>query len=189
MPPFAVGDWSRWQWGSAFWPRLGRCKLRQTCAFAALAAVVAITLSTLCVRFGWRRELRNAAWTGIAGSVVFYAVVMQLVLPGFNALWLARRVAATLEDLGGPRPLLAVGYAEPSLAVLAGAPVQAADANTAAASLAVQTGWLALISNEEMPAFADAARQRGLNVGPQAVVEGLGYTHGRWLVLHLCAVR
>jgi 4-amino-4-deoxy-L-arabinose transferase-like glycosyltransferase len=152
--------------------------------YATGAAVVAIATAALCVRWGWRVELGRAALAGITGAGLFYALLLQATLPRLDGLWVARGVAAATSHLGA-RPLLAVGYAEPSLMVASAAPVHAADADSAAAQLAAHPDRLALVSGEQVAAFAAAAHAHGIALRHLATVEGVDYTHGHWVVLQL----
>jgi 4-amino-4-deoxy-L-arabinose transferase-like glycosyltransferase len=160
-------------------------------AGAVLAALVAAIAGWLVVRLCRRAQLVHAALGAIGAATVLYAVVLQLVLPGLDALWLSRATVSAIDRFGAGRPLVTVGYGEPSLAFLSSARVRHLPPEAAAAALAADTGSLAAVSREHAAAFARAATEHGLQLQHRAAVEGLDYTRGRWLELQIfeCADR
>jgi 4-amino-4-deoxy-L-arabinose transferase-like glycosyltransferase len=154
---------------------------------ATLAALAAAIAGWLVVRLCWRAQLARAALTAVAGATVFYALLLQLVLPRLDALWLSRTTVAAIASFGAARPLVTVGYGEPSLAFLSSARVRQLPAEEAAAALAADADSLAAVSREHAAAFVQTAARHGLRLQHRGAVEGLDYTRGRWVELQLFA--
>jgi 4-amino-4-deoxy-L-arabinose transferase-like glycosyltransferase len=132
---------------------------------------------------------------GSAAAVVCGAAIVAIptftaILPQLNALWLSRRAAALVVDGGhlSTRPIVAVGYAEPSLVFLLGTGTRLLPADAAADLLAQHGASLALISDREDEAFRSDLAARRLTPRTLGAVSGLDYSNGRWMTLTLYTV-
>lgn len=165
-------------------PRLGAPA--SVVGWAALASAVGLAVAWCCLRWVRRLDLARAAVAAVVAAMLFYAVLLQQVLPNLDALWMARQVGALMarHDAAG---LLVVGSVEASVRVLSGVQVRAVESDAAVARLATQPRDLALVSDDQLGTFVAAAQRRMVALRHVAAVEGLDYTHGRWLTLHVFA--
>jgi 4-amino-4-deoxy-L-arabinose transferase-like glycosyltransferase len=164
--------------------------------FGQGVAVAGVVAAFILLLFGFR--LARAAWShGGAGVVARVAILALLVFaPGFalvapslDRLWLSRGAAAMVARYGPPRdapvPVVAVGYAEPSLVFLLGTRTRFLPADPAAQYVTATRGAAALVSDHDDAAFRRALAARGWQPRRIDSVEGLDYSNGRHLVLTL----
>jgi 4-amino-4-deoxy-L-arabinose transferase-like glycosyltransferase len=154
-------------------------------AGAALAAAV---ISIVCVQLCWSGHLVRASWVAVVGSVALFAPLLQWVLPDLQALWLSPAAAAAMAQqtgVDGSRPLVAVGYYEPSLVFLAGASLALVEPQRAVTFLKERSSGLVLVSDDMQPAFAQAAGEMGVPVHEVWSVDGINYSKGQRMQLHL----
>jgi 4-amino-4-deoxy-L-arabinose transferase-like glycosyltransferase len=153
------------------------------------AAAVAAAIGGLCVWLYWRGRPARASWIAVGGSVVLFALALQWALPEMHALWLSRAVSIAVarqaHGYNGSRPLAATGYQEPSLVFLAGSDVAFVDPKGAAMFLKERRDGLALVSDDQRAAFAQAANEIGLQPRPVWSTDGVNYSKGRWVRLWL----
>ncbi|MGC2411947.1 MAG: glycosyl transferase [Stellaceae bacterium] len=144
-------------------------------------ALVALTGAVL-----WYRPGPCITTAAIAAlSLAFAMPAAQRVLPGLDRLWLSR-AASDLVARHPPAagaPIVAVGYAEPSLVFLLGTDLKLTTPGGAAEALA--GGGEALVSNREDGTFRRDLGARGLGVQPEGSVSGLDYSNGQRMVLTL----
>jgi hypothetical protein len=121
-------------------------------------------------------------------SLAFATPAGHTVLPQLDRLWLSRAAAdlVTRHPHAVGAPLVAVGYAEPSLVFLLGTKLRLAMPRDAAETLAA--GGDALVSSRVDAMFREAVGARGLLVQPIGSVAGLDYSNGRRMVLTLYQV-
>jgi hypothetical protein len=106
-------------------------------------------------------------------------------LPALDRIWLSRS-AASLVAAHAPapeRPLVAVGYTEPSLVFLLGTDLRL-ESPRGAAELLAQGGEV-LVNDRERPALQQALGARGLAARALGQVEGTDYSNGRQMVVTL----
>ena len=180
----------------------------------ALWAAVTIGLAALLVVLPWRYGGTEAA--GVIGAVLLLALgaaalhyrpdpsraaallaLLALafavpagasVLPGLDRLWLSRAVAELVAQHPPPedRPLVAVGYSEPSLVFLLGTRLRLAPVDSAADML--RNGGEALVGNRDDASFRRETRARSLAAQPVGSVSGIDYSNGQHMTLTLYAV-
>ena len=154
----------------------------------ASAALAAAVIGIVCVRLCWTAQLVRASWVAVVGSVALFAPLLQWVLPDLQALWLSPAAAAAMAQqtgVDGSRPLVAVGYYEPSLVFLAGANLALVEPQRAVAFLKERSGGLVLVSDDMQPAFTQAASEMGVRVREVWSVDGVNYSKGQRTQLHL----
>ncbi|HWK47575.1 MAG TPA: glycosyltransferase family 39 protein [Stellaceae bacterium] len=136
---------------------------------------------------GPRRHGPGSAVVVVCGALVVIMPIFAVVLPRLEPAWLSRRAAAAVADVGhlATRPVVSVGYAEPSLVFLLGTGTRLLTPPAAAAALAHHDATLALVADRENAAFR--ADLSALHLVPHAVsvVSGFDYSNGRWLTLTL----
>lgn len=112
--------------------------------------------------------------------IVFYVMLMLGVAPQLKLIWLSERTAALVSQRQGAlrQPIVAAGYAEPSLVFLLGDKVRFSTGRDAAA-IAATTGDLALIEDAERKGFLAGLAERGAVAAPLGEVSGFNYSKGR----------
>ena len=154
-------------------------------AGCALAAAVT---SFVCVQQCWTGNLVRASWIAVTGSVALFAPVLQWVLPDLHALWLSpAAVAAIAQTSGGAgtRPVVAVGYYEPSLIFLAGTNIALAEPTRAVNFLDERSNGLVLVSDDQQAEFMRAASDMRVQVREVWGGSGVNYSKGERTRLHL----
>ena len=149
-------------------------------------AVVLVALPALLLRC--RRNANDAGALMPALSLAFAIPAGLSVLPGLDRLWLSRAAADLVAHHPGAagRPLVAVGYGEPSLVFRLGTDTRRATADAAAAIL--RDGGEALVSSGDDRGFHRVLSTHGLAARPLGRVSGLDYSNGQNLMLTLYAV-
>jgi len=154
----------------------------------ASAALAAAVIGVFCVRLCWTAQLVRASWVAVVGSVALFAPLLQWVLPDLRALWLSPAAAAAMAQqagVDGSRPLVAVGYYEPSLVFLAGANLALVEPQRAVVFLKQSGGGLVLVSDDMQPAFTQAASEMGIRVREVWSADGFNYSKGQRTQLRL----
>ncbi|HEY5047288.1 MAG TPA: glycosyltransferase family 39 protein [Rhizomicrobium sp.] len=121
-----------------------------------------------------------AATAACACALIFYPVLVLGVAPRLKPLWISERVAALVARSARPRdpPVVAAGYAEPSLLFALGAATRFATGD-GAANIAVAQGGLALVEDGDRSAFlARLSQLKGLAM-PLDGISGFDYSRGR----------
>lgn len=145
--------------------------------WAAAAAAAGLAAAAGGAWALWRGAVDRAVWTGVAGTLVAHGLLLGLVAPNLNGLWVSRDAAAALRDAGldpndgvAKGPVAVVGYAEPSLIFRLGTDTELTDIAGAQGALA-----------QGRPAIVSQAFQSGLGsrARPVARVTGLNYTKNR----------
>jgi 4-amino-4-deoxy-L-arabinose transferase-like glycosyltransferase len=132
----------------------------------------------------WRRRPEAIA---AALSLAFVAPA-AMIAPRLDGLWLSRAAAALVarHERDPAKPVVVVGYSEPSLVFLLGTATRLLTAPAAAAALAA--GGTALVSGSERAAFRAALAAHGLAATAEGRVGGLDYSNGKRVDLTLYAV-
>jgi len=110
------------------------------------------------------------------------------VLPGLDRIWLSRSAAALVATQvpRAGRPLVAVGYNEPSLVFLLGTDLRLESAGGAADILA--HGGAVLVNDHDQAALRRALDAHGLTAKTLGEVEGIDYSNGRRMIVTLLDV-
>ena len=182
------------------WPR--RIGLAGLAASACILAVAGVALPPMLGSPWWLGGAAGVcaigvgalAWRGriawaAAACIALYAAILQIELPGIDALWIGPRAAAMLRQTWpGWNPMgdgLAVaGYAEPSLVLLTGTHTQLLpNGRSAALDMKAGRAATALVAGTEVAAFEAEAGQLGLAEHRLGAVMGFNYSRGRWVSL------
>ena len=157
--------------------------------FAAGAALAAAAIAIVCVRLAWTGQLVRASWAAVVGSVALYAPLLQRVIPELHPLWLSPAASAAIAQrtprASDARPVVAVGYEEPSLIFLTGADIALVEPTRAVTFLSEHSDGLALVSDDRQAAFMQAASEMGVRVRELWSVDGINYSKGHRTQLHL----
>ncbi len=145
---------------------------------ACIAAIVLGGAVVFAARARARGEPAHAAWCLVAGSLAVIPVVSGLLLPSLDEIWISRQAVFALAPTAPERPVLSVGYLEPSLVFLAERKILATDAENAARFLAAEPTALVLVAEEQRARF-DAATAGGASLCAQRVADGWNYSRGR----------
>jgi hypothetical protein len=156
---------------------------------AGLVAGLTLMLGTVVVMgLAWSRRWGAAARVALAAALLWYATTLQWLLPGLDHLWLSRTAAHVIDAHAGSAsrpPVAAIGYHEPSLVFLIGTDLALLDAEAGAAFLQRHHEALVLVGEEQRTAFEEASRSHGVRLKRLWSGEGLNYSKGRSLRLHL----
>ena len=162
---------------------------------AALAAAVLV----LSILFAWY-GLYKSNWVAVvicavAGSLLFMALLYEVVLPSWQPLWLSQRVKVAIQQhastaVSAAQPLQTVGYAEPSLVFLLGThAVHNTTLQNALSALATNQSQLLLIDQGQQAVLQHALTGRKLSLRHLATISGSNYSrsHAATLLLYLKA--
>jgi 4-amino-4-deoxy-L-arabinose transferase-like glycosyltransferase len=146
-------------------------------AAGALAALV----------IAWRGQALRALVVAIAASGVLFMVVFGTVLPRIQGLWLSRAAAEmiTAHRPSSRAPVVAAGYAEPSLVFLVGTDTRLTGGAGAAQFLAQHADAVAVVAGDQDDLFHAQAAASGLSVTALDTRRGYNYSRGRWITLTL----
>ena len=115
-----------------------------------------------------------------AAALLIYGIAGFVTVPRLTELWLSPRMAdaVTRHALATDPPVIAAGYAEPSITFLLGTRTALLD-GAAAGRSAAYAGGLALISGEQRDGFLSAVSANGARADALEEIEGLNYSRGR----------
>ncbi|MBX9635793.1 MAG: glycosyl transferase, partial [Magnetospirillum sp.] len=122
-------------------------------------------------------------------AVASYPVIFQGVAPSLDRLFLSRGVARIVATIGSDGPVAAAGYSEPSLVFLLGTNTRFVTGAGAAQHLAAHPRTLVVVTNRELPAFAQSATELGLVVEQFGQVDGINYSRGKPTSLAVLGVK
>lgn len=154
-------------------------------AFIA-APLVAITV-ILAASAMLRRNPRFAAAFCIGGSVLFLATLAQFTVPALSHVFVSPRIAAAHDRHRGDseRPLLAVGFHEPSLVFLAGTHTKLTSPSAAAQALIDDPKAVAAIARRHAEEVSAALRETGVEIVTRESIAGLNYSNGREVIIDI----
>jgi len=119
----------------------------------------------------------------LALGIAAHGVLVGMLAPGLEALWLSQRTAQALRAGGldprngvTPGPVAVAGFGEPSLVFSLGTLTELGAPEAAAAALA--SGRPAIVEQRVEPTFRAAARARGIEPRLAGVVAGRNYSDG-----------
>jgi hypothetical protein len=141
--------------------------------------VLGILAGGIAVALMARGNRRAALGAAGACALIFYPVLVLGVAPQLKALWISERVAALVarDARPGDPPLVAAGYAEPSLLFELGGATRLSTGKDAANITATQ-GGLALIEDAEGRAFLTRISELGTIAVPVGQLSGFDYSRG-----------
>lgn len=127
-----------------------------------------------------RVGIEGAFLTALAGALVLYLAVWQVMLPQVRALWISEHLAAVAKEQGCPAANIAsVPYQEPSLVFLVGTDINYGSPAEAAALLKKGGCALAFIGDKMASAFETQASALDLKYNAVATIAGFTYNGGR----------
>ncbi len=151
-------------------------------AGAGLVMGLAALILFLLGRPGW------AMTASVLAALILTPGLTAVVGPGLDQLWVSRKLAAlVVRDgrAGDPAPVLA-GFEEPSLVFALGADVGLTDGR-GAAEMGSNAGGLALVDDDERPAFL--ARLAELQGDATQVDDLSGFNYSRGHTVHVTVYR
>ncbi|MGE3920298.1 MAG: ArnT family glycosyltransferase [Gammaproteobacteria bacterium] len=136
-----------------------------------------------------RKEWFRALNVLLITAILVYAPIWQFILPQAKPLWLSQQVYEQLQKnnelsaISEQRPLLAVGYEEPSLVFLIGTKkVVFSSIEQAAKSLYTYNGEIVLIAE---PEWIELNKDIKIQTKPIAIIKGFNLGNGTWTTLYL----
>ncbi len=139
-------------------------------------------LGVTCVYFAWKERYKSASYSAILAAVLSFPVIFFCLLPQLKPLWISHNVAQAINSkvLSEEKPLIVVGYSEPSLVFYLNTKnVLFTNQETALNLLANKQGLL-LIDEET---FANLPNHDWLTI--LARIHGFNYSKGTWVKLLL----
>jgi 4-amino-4-deoxy-L-arabinose transferase-like glycosyltransferase len=154
---------------------------------ALVPALAGAAGAAAALAYGWRGQMLRATVIAVAAAGVLFATALGTVLPRVNGLWLSRGAAemVTAYRPAGGGPVVAAGYAEPSLVFLLGTATALTGGAGAAAFLAGHEDAVALVAADQEAAFTAQAATLGLAVEAVDRRTGYNYSRGHWTALAL----
>lgn len=154
-----------------------------------LAAAIALYLGMRATIAAWRKAAPGNGVRLVILALLVLPLGFAFVAPRLDRLWLSRAAAELVAQNRLPpyMPVVAAGYAEPSLVFLLGSNTRFAPGDLAAQYLTTTQGALALIEAREDAAFQNGLAERGWTPRTLGTVSGLDYSNGRAMTLTLYA--
>jgi 4-amino-4-deoxy-L-arabinose transferase-like glycosyltransferase len=145
-----------------------------------VASIIGVAAGSGAILFILRQ--RRVAALGMAGvcALVLYPALAMGVAPQLKQLWISERVAGLVARDGRPHdpPLVAAGYAEPSLLFRLGGGTRLTTGD-GAANIAVAQGGLALVEDAHRRAFLSRLAELQAFAAPLDQFSGFDYSSGR----------
>jgi 4-amino-4-deoxy-L-arabinose transferase-like glycosyltransferase len=151
------------------------------------AAGLALVMAPIGCALFWTRRPQQAFVAGVAGGGLLFALLFSTVLPALRPIWVARNLQEMLaaEGLDG-RPVISVGFNEPSLVFLLGTgTVLGGAGDVVAAWQGAEPDAIALVEGRQAAGFASALRAAGLSADEVSRLPGVNYSNGRHVEIAL----
>ncbi|KTD24782.1 melitin resistance protein [Legionella lansingensis] len=145
-------------------------------------------LTLIAIYFSWQGAYHRSCVAVFLASLLVYPIIFNKLLPQLEPVWLARNAAQLIEikKISQQKPLLVVGFAEPSLVFnLNTKLVKYSDGTEAKQIIKNDITRLALIDG----IILNEWEKGGLTLSIVAQTKGFNYTKGRWVELFLVARR
>jgi 4-amino-4-deoxy-L-arabinose transferase-like glycosyltransferase len=152
------------------------------------AGMGAVAVIAVIPRIVARRLAAALAMAALA-AIILYGVAGFHTVPRLTELWLSPRLAEAVARHAGPSdpPVVAAGYAEPSLAFLLGTKTLL-EGGPEAGRTAASAGGLALITQDQRGGFLAAVEAGGARASALEEIDGLNYSSGRQMRITLYRV-
>lgn len=162
---------------------------------ALLFTSLIILLSCLCVYTSVKEKHTTSVIFVVLLSVISFAWIFSSYLPSLKPLWLTERVAQTIHqspklmtDLSEKRPLIAIGYEEPSLVFALGTKNVRYSQLKSVLKSPANTNQLVLLPHSELNMLRQSLATKNAVATKIARYKGLNYNKGHWLDLVLARV-
>jgi 4-amino-4-deoxy-L-arabinose transferase-like glycosyltransferase len=148
--------------------------------WALFGAILGLVAGAVAIFMLLRRKKQVALAAAGICALVYYSVLVLGVAPQLEQLWISQRIAALVvrDERPNDPPVVAAGYAEPSLLFALGSTTRF-ETGTEAANTATSLGGIVLIEYAEQGAFL--ARLSELHARAVALdhLSGFDYSRGR----------
>lgn len=159
---------------------------------AGIYASMAILIVTLVVLLLISKSrIQQAAAACVIGALFIFPVVFGSLLPKMTNLWVSQKIAKTLyqyapHQISEKKPLLAIGYDEPSLVFALGTHnVLFTHANDAIKRLNAHSSEVVAVEQPWLHRFQEAALQNGLPLTLLKTIHGYDFSNGKWVTIAL----
>ncbi len=150
-------------------------------AIAGIAAVFAVTVGAVV-------PLAACGTLAIIGAA-FSGVLVDVIAPRADKLWIAPRLAEEVARAKPTGPVVLVGFHEPSAIFLLGTKTRISDSAGAAGIAMTNPGTLAAVDAPDVEAFRQSVTAGGYTVVTGAVVAGLNYANGTPVALNFLTIK
>ncbi len=143
-----------------------------------------LILSSIAVYLAWRGQYRGASATILTMALIIYPLVFKELLPQLKPLWVSSTIVKLLDTqaISKQKPLLVVGYEEPSLVFnLNTQDVKFSSETSAKKMLQGDASRIALVDGITLSKW----QEQGFKLDEIAKTRGYNYSKGRWLDLFL----
>jgi 4-amino-4-deoxy-L-arabinose transferase-like glycosyltransferase len=145
----------------------------------------------------WHKKFMRALKILIVAAILSFAPFFQIVLPNLKNFWLSEKIAQTINRsctncVNDSRPLLAIGYGEPSLVFILGThKVKYSDLIAMEADLqgSNSTDRLMLVDQVFYAQLQQILSKQGWVISELASVRGFNYSNSKWTTLFLVQVK
>ncbi len=158
--------------------------LHEITVISVLVFLVISIMSIVCVYFAWNGAYRRASVAILLTAFLAYPFIFSGLFPQLKPLWISRNVVQLINtsELSEKKPLLVVGYSEPSLVFALNTKyVRFVDDDDVAVLLKNHPNNIILVNQENLtqiekrtPLYIVLAQSKGFN-----------YSKGKWVVLFL----
>jgi 4-amino-4-deoxy-L-arabinose transferase-like glycosyltransferase len=132
--------------------------------------------------------MNEALENSLISGGILTAMVIWLMVAGFQPMWVARDAARAVADAfaGGPAPTVAAaGFSEPSLIFLSGTDTVLTSGGGAATTMLTGDRGAAIVEGRELAGFRQALGDRAGEVRETAAISGINYSKGKRVTLHV----
>lgn len=168
IPHFITGNWS---------------------ILGIIAAIIIIIVMIIALVNTHQRAYTRATAITIIGITLAFLPIWQWVLPSLKPLWISEKIVGIAKKYGSitaNKPLLSVGYGEPSLVFLTGTrDVVFISPKQAVTRLKNNAGELVIVDKRLKSALLQSAQQENIKLQVLSTIHGFNYSKGRWITLIL----
>jgi 4-amino-4-deoxy-L-arabinose transferase-like glycosyltransferase len=149
--------------------------------------VFSIVFAMLTTFLVFKNKFKQCVVVVTLGSILFYGLFYQILLPGLKPLWLSKTIVAKLKpyrfNITTTTPLLAIGFSEPSLVFnLNTNEVKFTSINDAIDLIMLKKHML-VIEKSTYLQFLKNAKKNAIDLKQREVIKGINYSKGRFLEL------
>jgi len=168
IPYFVTGNWS---------------------ILGIIAAIIIIIVMIAAFINVYHHKYTRAAAITIIGTTLAFLPIWQWVLPSLKPLWISEKIVGIAKKYGSiaaDKPLLSVGYGEPSLVFLTGTrDVVFISPKQAMMLLKNNAGELVIVDKRLKSTLLQSAQQENIKLQVLSTIRGFNYSKGRWITLIL----
>lgn len=155
-----------------------------------LAALMIVYISSVLIYLLYNR-IQKATVVLLLGIILIFGITFQFLLPSIKPIWISKDVAESIYELAPNRineqkPLLSIGYNEPSLVFMLGTHrVAFPSEDQALGKIKTEKSELVLIDQPLKDNFIHKANVKNIKLKLLKAMSGYNYSRGKWITLYL----